>query len=798
MVTKQPLSLNHHNPTPAFDEGQVQTQQDALEQDHFLALQEISSRISAILDLGRLLDELIQRVMTTFGYYNVLIFLTDDKGEDLYLAASGRPLTREMQERRFKIGSGGLVGRAASAVISIFVPDVSECDFCTPSGPTILSEMAIPMLVGGLLVGVMDVESDQVGAFKEWDLQLMNTLANQVAASIKAIQLLQESRANTMALEQQTHTMMLISRISATLTSSLDASEILDRTVRHLVELSNTDYGGVFIMEQNKQHGLVLAEYPTRQLADQRFSYPRTSSSVQQMLKMGIPHVIEDAVNHPLLAPFREQIAPLDIRSLLLVPLVARSDMIGVLFLASLGQQRTFSGEELEICQTIASQAGVAVANARLLQDIQQQKRALARKTQELTEESSKLDVILRNIADGLVVTDNTGRIILSNPVFREMAGLTPDRSLRGFLLAGCFPVTGLQSLTVQALRVPGQVFTENLEMPDGRVLKASATAMRLLPTLLDPEQEKRIAGVATILRDITHEVEVDRMKTDFISTVSHELRSPLTTILGFTNLVQRDIRRSVASYVEADEEASHTIERILENLTIIENESQRLTRIVNDLLDVSKMEAGRIKWRMSKVSLDKVINGAVAATTALAEENDLSIQVYLPPQGLPPVYGNHDRLIQVMINLLSNAIKFTRRGRIEVRGWRLNVHDGMLDISDPAPPIYRSNPTAQKMLADLQFSAGEWVLVSITDTGIGIPVKSMPHIFEKFTQGGKVLTEKPKGTGLGLAICKEIIEYHKGLIWADSEQAQGSTFSFALPLRSQAPEDTPSIPIEE
>lgn len=587
-------------------------------------------------------------------------------------------------------------------------------------------------------------------------------------------------------LERRARNLMLINRISTTLTSLLDAYEILDLTVQHVVEISGADYGSVLILEQDGQHGRIIAERPSHQLADFRLSLP-SLPSVRQVLETGVPYAIEDTTNHAFLETFREEVASLDARSLLLVPLVARGEMIGVLLLASLGRTRVFSSEEMEICQTVAGHAAAAVANARFLQDIQQQRRALARKTQELTEESSKLDAILSNIADGLVVTDSAGRIILSNPVFREMADLPPGRSLRGLLLAGCFPVAGLQTLASCALETSGRVFTENLELPGGRVLKASATAMRLLPTLLDPTQEEQIAGVVTVLRDITHEVEVDRMKTDFISAVSHELRSPLTAILGFASLIRRDIHRSIAPHVGADDRTAPIIERILDNLTIVENESERLTRLVNDLLDIAKMEEGRVEWRMESTDLEKVIQGAVSATAALADEKKLSTRIYLPPDGLPPVYGHYDRLVQVMTNLLFNAIKFTKRGHIDVRGWCLDVHHGALRSRGPVPLIHGSDLAAQEVLTSLQFSDGEWAVVSVTDTGVGIPSESLPYIFERFTQAGETLTEKPEGTGLGLAICKEIIERHGGRIWVESERGKGSVFSFALPLLSEA-----------
>jgi len=586
------------------------------------------------------------------------------------------------------------------------------------------------------------------------------------------------NRANAMALEQQAHNLMLINRISTTLTSSLDAHEILHLTVQHLVEFSGIDYGSMLILEQDGQHVRIVAEHPTRQLGDLRLALPHLPS-VQRALELGIPYTVEDATNHPLLDPVQKESPLLKFRSLLLVPLAARREMIGILLLASLDQPRAFSDEEMDICQMVASQAAVAVANARLLQDIQQQRHALTRKSQELTETSSKLDAILNNIADGLVVTDPTGRIILSNPAFREMAGLPPARSLHGRLLAESFPVAGLQPLAAQALKVPGQVFTDNLALPDGRVLKTSATALRIPPPILETERREKIAGVVNILRDITHEVEVDRMKTDFISAVSHELRSPLTAIMGFADLIQRDFRRWIVPHATSDEKTSQIADRILDNLAIIETQSQHLTQLINDVLDIAKIEAGRVEWLMDDTDLAEVIQSAVIATTALAKEKDLPIRVYLPADGLPPVWGHLDRLVQVMTNLLSNAIKFTEQGQIQISGCRLQVsRDGTIQ-----PETLRAEPQNKALnLEPETLSPGEWVMVSVADTGIGIPAEEIPRIFEKFTQVGDTLTEKPEGTGLGLSICKEIIEHHRGRIWVESEPGKGSTFSFALP----------------
>jgi len=385
------------------------------------------------------------------------------------------------------------------------------------------------------------------------------------------------------------------------------------------------------------------------------------------------------------------------------------------------------------------------------------------------------------------VVTDPTGRIILSNPAFREMSGPPSARSLHSRLLAESFPAAGLPLLVSQALEVPGQIFTENLEPPDGRVLKASATALRIPPPILEPEIGGQIAGVVTVLRDITHEVEVDRMKTNFISAVSHELRSPLTSILGFANLIQRDFRDWITPHVNADEKTRQIADRVLENLAIIEGQSLRLTQLIDDVLDVAEMETGQVEWHMAKTDLTEVIQSAVSAITPLAEEKDLPVRVHLPANGMPPVWGDPGWLVQVMTNLLSNAIKFTERGQIQISGCGLWVSRE----ETIQPETLRTEP--QDIALDLKpgtLSPGEWAVVSVTDTGVGIQAEEIPRIFERFTQVGDTLTEKPEGTGLGLAICKEIIKHHEGHIWVKSEPGQGSTFSFALPVTLlQSPE---------
>jgi hypothetical protein len=234
---------------------------------------------------------------------------------------------------------------------------------------------------------------------------------------------------------------------------------------------------------------------------------------------------------------------------------------------------------------------------------------------------------------------------------------------------------------------------------------------------------------------------ELDRLKDDFISTVTHELRTPLTSIRAFSEILRDNPSLDVS-------ERSRF-------LTIVIKESERLTRLINQVLDLAKIESGKAEWKTVGVDLRDVIEESVAATSQLFRDRGIVLEVELPGS-VPAIMADRDRLIQVMINLLSNASKFCDRNSGRVR---LALHEerGCLRVD-------------------------------VADNGIGIGAADQEIIFEKFRQVGDTLTDKPQGTGLGLPICREIISHFGGRLWVESEVGRGATFSFTLPLREEHP----------
>ena len=391
--------------------------------------------------------------------------------------------------------------------------------------------------------------------------------------------------------------------------------------------------------------------------------------------------------------------------------------------------------------------------------------------TAELQDTLANLGSIIDNIADGLLVADPDGTITRFNPALSRLFDLG-DVDLTGERCQDLFSKEVNQLIT-QAKVDPSNIYTAELALANKRIGKAVATAVikekedAVYPEIHpghhpepDHPKEKVLVGTVILFRDITTEKEVDRMKTDFISTVSHELRTPLTSVLGFAKIIKKKLEENILPAVVTEEKkVIRAVKQVSENIDIIISEGVRLTSLINDVLDIAKMEAGKTDWRQEPLQLTQIIDRAIAATSALFAQKNLEL-IRDFAEDIPVTLGDQDRLIQVVINLLSNAVKFTDQGGITCR------------IAYEQPEI----------------------IVSVIDTGLGISVADQPKVFEKFKQVGDTLTDKPQGTGLGLPICKEIIEHHGGRIWLESAVGAGSNFSFSLPVSEQIKTEVKTI----
>ncbi len=257
--------------------------------------------------------------------------------------------------------------------------------------------------------------------------------------------------------------------------------------------------------------------------------------------------------------------------------------------------------------------------------------------------------------------------------------------------------------------------------------------------------------------------------KSRFLANVSHELRTPLTSVLGFTKLIKKRLRDIIFPAVRAHlmhADNAHTVHRLQRaihqvnaNINIVVSEAERLTDIIDDVLDLAEMEMGEVQWETQKIAVPDLVEQALAETAYLFEAQPVELIVDVAPD-LPLIVGDRARLTQVFVNLISNAIKFTDEGEVRV--------------------------TVKALYADEGESAlGDWLIVHIHDTGSGIATEDYDKVFERFEQVGNAITEKPQGTGLGLPLSKHIVEHYGGHIWLESELGKGSRFSFKLPISS-------------
>jgi PAS domain S-box-containing protein len=432
------------------------------------------------------------------------------------------------------------------------------------------------------------------------------------------------------------------------------------------------------------------------------------------------------------------------IHAIMGVPLTSGRQVIGVIGLAYDAEDpRTFGDEEVETLNRFAQLASVALDNAQLYATAQREK--------------EYFEALVQISPVAILTVDLEMTIVGWNPAAEKLFGYSRaeaiGRNIDDLIAAG--------STHDEAVTFSGQVVEEGRvhaitqrTRKDGSLVDVE---MGVVPVVLAGKRH----GFIGIYHDISElqrarrEAEMaNEAKSTFLASVSHELRTPLTSILGFAKIIQKRLDDRILPAVEMpDAKTQRAMQQVQENVHIIVSEGERLTALINDVLDLAKIEAGKVEWQMETLFVADVIERATSATAALFPQKNLKL-VKEVPADLPAISGDLNRLIQVLINLISNAVKFTDEGSVTCRARQ----------------------------------AGGEVIISVSDTGVGIAPDDLPKIFEKFRQVGDTLTDKPKGTGLGLAICKEIVEKHHGRIWAESRPGEGSVFSLAIPMAESEP----------
>lgn len=390
----------------------------------------------------------------------------------------------------------------------------------------------------------------------------------------------------------------------------------------------------------------------------------------------------------------------------------------------------TGSDSPEELAQTLKKHLE---GSAQKLIAVEQQKSDLALQFQLLQRQSGSVESILDTICDAVLVTDEKDRIVLCNRTAQSLLNFTFDKNQP--FEAGRLNVLPELSKLIEKTRTSrvAHVRHELQVEKDGQAAFYEAVFSSL-------EDAGRVVQVVTVLHDITRQKEIARMKNDFVSHVSHELKTPLASINAYAEMLTDG---------EAQDE-----ETLKQFCSIIQGQAQRLNRLIEDILNISRIESGLIKVTRDSHSMTMIIRDAVAMIASYAQEKNISLTA--PAEILyDQVYIDHDMMAQVVINLLSNAVKYTPAGGQITIGSELNELDGTIKVT-------------------------------VKDTGVGIPPEAVDHLFEKFYRV-EANNKYAKGTGLGLNLVKQIVEtVHGGRVFVTSTPGQGSIFGFVLPLLNE------------
>jgi len=503
-----------------------------------------------------------------------------------------------------------------------------------------------------------------------------------------------ELAASNASLVQRLKELETLTTIGHNVTSSLDLDQVLAKVVEAAVNLTGAEEGSLLLYDE---HARELTMRAARNFDDnfvRTFRLRSDDSLAGQVIRTGEPVLLDQEAPQKIKTMYL-------VHSLVYVPLKARGRTIGVLGVDNRRARRVFTRHDLHLLEALGDYAAIAIENARLFQ--------------EAGAERFQLETFLDETEDGVIMVGPGGQVLLMNPTARAALGVEGDFVNRP--LAEVITHAEVRELFLNQTR------RGEITLDDGRVFNAHLTLLARV-------------GQAMVMQDITHLKELDRIKSEFVTTVSHDLRSPLTAILGYVELISR---------------AGPVNPQQAEFIRRIQFSVQSITALVTDLLDLGRIEAGFDAQK--EATHTALVVRFVADNLRLRAEARRQTLVVNLPEALPRVWANPPRLRQMLSNLIDNAIKYTPEGG---KIW-VNAH---ID--------------------------GDLIILSVKDSGMGIPPADQPYIFDKFYRAANTRQEH-QGSGLGLAIVKSIVENHGGRIWFESQPGEGATFTVMLPQYKEA-----------
>jgi signal transduction histidine kinase len=754
--------------------------------------------LTSTLNLDEVLNLVLEELRGALGITASSIWLLDSETNELVCRQATGLHSDKVRNRRVPVGTG-IIGWTAAHDQAVIVDDAQQDErhyrlIDQSTGLRVRSVLSVPLRSSQQVLGVIQAIDEESSRFQVDDLRLVELLATAATIGIENARLFEETqlRADRLA---------ALNEISTAINQPQELNAVVQLVVKQLAQALHLSQTGLALFDETRQHLIVVADLTASGSAPiSGAEIPLAgNASMDYILETRRPLAIEDAQHDPRLAGLHDMMRQRQVRSVLLVPLMVRDEVIGTFGCDYLDEPHRFSQEEIDMTMTVANLIAARIAQARLFQ-AEHDQRMLAEALSEsaaLMNRTLYYDEVLDRILDTmervvpcdfanimLIDAESTARVargrthnardwhdllinarlsVAATPTLRQMLetwrplvigdtandprwitfpGLEWERSYAGAPIRTKGQVVGFLQVTSETPHFYTEQHAARLQAFADQAATAIDNA-RLYDQAQHyaDELEQRVAERTSELSEAYGRLKaLDQVKDEFVSRVSHELRTPITNIKMYLGLLEKGKPEKRSEYMQT-----------------LNRETLRLHKMIEDLLDISHLDMGTTEFHFAATDVNQLVSNVITHYKANALERGLILNLELPPDiGL--AYLDAALITQALNNVLTNALQYTPAGgSIECR-------------------------TAQRRYADRN-----WLTISIKDSGPGLAPDELPHVGERFYRGRAARSYKVPGTGLGLALAKEIIDRHGGRLTVDSEPGQGADFALWLrPFENQ------------